>query len=586
MILEGKRTDGIIVKEFSCCVNIPCEKRADNDSKKGFDIIEFDLTIHDENCEENCSVNTGKYNAASAAQIMLDKDRSFRVKNDRHFFSDALVYFETEIVYHVKILIDSGMEEYDVWITKSGEEPVRMAERYQFGTEFSGNHILSACVVSNAFCFSIDNVSVNKVENKPYWGPDKNHKPITYHVGPEREFKTLQEVTNRLKPGDMVLVDGDCEYPGQVSITQSGTSDARITIKGVKINGKRPIIDGKGEWQDGVELSGHFCDFEGFEVRNAKRCGIHHHANSVVIRDTIVHDCPDGILSFDVNTGSITIEYCEVYRCGFEMYEHQLYIATDERRFPGSVFRLQHCYIHDGLGGHNVKSRSERDEIYYNWIEGAYYHNLELIGPDPDYNAVSDDLAREDSDVVGNVLISYRWYMVRAGGDGTGQSKGRYRFVNNTFIFREKAGMEAFRLMWGIESLELQNNVFYGTNGIKLGILHEDKVEWTSGKRQIWGSNNWVQDTVNVPEGLTGTIYGENPGFTDVNSFDLKPVKDSPLAAGERVPALSREEYQFPNPLEVPEFMPPERVMKTSGEPGTRRKQGSQMAIGAFDVKE
>ena len=34
-------------------------------------------------------------------------------------------------------------------------------------------------------------------------------------------------------------------------------------------------------------------------------------------------------------------------------------------------------------GGNAVKSRAQRNEIYYNWIEGAVYHELELIGPDP-----------------------------------------------------------------------------------------------------------------------------------------------------------------------------------------------------------
>lgn len=61
---------------------------------------------------------------------------------------------------------------------------------------------------------------------------------------------------------------------------------------------------------------------------------------------------------------------------------------------------------HHSNGGNNVKSRAERNEIYYNWIEDAYYHELELIGPDPGGapDGWSEELKREDSDVVGNVL--------------------------------------------------------------------------------------------------------------------------------------------------------------------------------------
>lgn len=66
-------------------------------------------------------------------------------------------------------------------------------------------------------------------------------------------------------------------------------------------------------------------------------------------------------------------------------------MATDEVAYPGAVFRLQHSYLQDsdytdgvGIGGNLIKSCAERNEIYYNWLEGAFYHELELIGPDPE----------------------------------------------------------------------------------------------------------------------------------------------------------------------------------------------------------
>src|SRR4029453_11388398 len=108
----------------------------------------------------------------------------------------------------------------------------------------------------------------------------------------------------------------------------------------------------------------------------------------------------------------------------------------DSRKYPGSVFRMQFCYIHDVLGGNAVKSRAERTELYYNWIEGAQYYEAELIGPGGRCQGV-----REDADVVGNALIQTAQhesgvYVVRVGGDGTGETCGRYRFVNNLFVAR------------------------------------------------------------------------------------------------------------------------------------------------------
>ena len=54
-------------------------------------------------------------------------------------------------------------------------------------------------------------------------------------------------------------------------------------------------------------------------------------------------------------------------------------------------------------------------------------------------------------------------FVARIGGDATGWSKGRYRFVNNTIITATGSGA-VFRLFDGLESVEMHNNVIV-TNG-------------------------------------------------------------------------------------------------------------------------
>src|SRR5262249_49082478 len=140
--------------------------------------------------------------------------------------------------------------------------------------------------------------------------------------------------------------------------------------------------------------------FQGFEITGGTQRCLYHHGADLSVVDTLVHDCArQGILGADEDSGSLSLEYVEVYGCGAGDQAHQLYIATDEAAHPGSAFRMQHSFIHDGRGGNNVKSRAERNELAYNWIEGAFYHEVELIGPDGQDPA----RAREDSDVVGNV---------------------------------------------------------------------------------------------------------------------------------------------------------------------------------------
>ena len=103
----------------------------------------------------------------------------------------------------------------------------------------------------------------------------------------------------------------------------------------------------------------------------------------------------------------------------------------------------------------------------------------------------SEGLVREDSDVVGNVIVHSSpvfGSIVRFGGDATGQSNGRYRFVNNTII----AGTSAvFRLFDGLQSVEMHNNVLHGAAGGGVNVIRQLDATWTDGE-QIWGSGNWV----------------------------------------------------------------------------------------------
>eukprot|EP00456_Euglypha_rotunda_P075887 TRINITY_DN705_c0_g1_i22.p1 TRINITY_DN705_c0_g1~~TRINITY_DN705_c0_g1_i22.p1 ORF type:complete len:404 (+),score=44.30 TRINITY_DN705_c0_g1_i22:50-1213(+) len=349
---------------------------------------------------------------------------------------------------------------------------------------------------------------------------------VTYTVGPNRTQKTLSSsFLNTLKPGDRVEVD-QASYAGGVQFVKSGNSTHPITIVGIKNgSGARPLFSG-GTNTIQFELA-NWNVLESFEITGGTSRCVFNHAANTVLRDLKIHDCPkQGLLGADTESGSLTLEYSEIYRCGSGTSNHQIYMATNEVQFPGSVFRMRYNYIHDALGGNNVKSRAERNEIYFNWIEGAMYHELELIGPDP-AGGVSENQAREDSDVVGNVLKKVGTsFVARLGGDGTGQSKGRYRFVSNTILMNTGGGA-AFRLFDGIQSFEAHNNIVYSpsTNSV---IIRTAEAVWTNGV-QISGTNNWVRtgylntaDGRSTINGWTNTVIGTSPGFVNLASNDLR----------------------------------------------------------------
>ncbi|MRR09831.1 hypothetical protein EG831_07120, partial [bacterium] len=364
-----------------------------------------------------------------------------------------------------------------------------------------------------------------------------------YHVGPGQSYTQLQPAADLVDPGDTVLVDGDATYDGGVVFTRAGTADAPIVILGVRINGNRPVLSGgtntvtfESPWpyDSGAD---HYV-FQGFEVAAGTFRGIYHQADDLTVRDVLVRDCPaHGILGADQGSGSCLLEFVEVRNCGNGGSQHQIYMATDEVHHPGSVFRMRHCYVHDGDGGNNVKSRAERNEIHYNWIEGAYYHELELIGCDGG-DTGNVHLRREDSDVVGNVLRKRRtaagndsnFAVTRIGGDGTGMTHGRYRFANNTILCGTGA---VFRCFDTLESVEMHNNVFYRSGG-GVNLMRTVDAGWVHDTAVIAGSNNWVyQGAANVPAQWTGTIQGTV--WVDTNGDGIKQAGETTGNSGAAV---------------------------------------------------
>jgi hypothetical protein len=367
-------------------------------------------------------------------------------------------------------------------------------------------------------------------------------RATTYQVGPGRQYKTLQEVTLLLLPGDLVTVDGGVTYPGGVTLSGSGQPGRGvITLRGIRVNGTRPGLFGIAA-QGGTVLRvlGSHYVIEGFDMTTggdlrATRC-FYNVGDDVTLRDSVVHDCQcTGVSGADAS-GSLTLDHVEVCRCGNGLFAHQIYVGSGLAQYPRAVFRMQYCYVHDGAGGNNVKSRVTLNQIAYNWIESAAFHELDLVGPDPKSQEVPPGGIHCDADIVGNVLIvgeNSRGTVARLGSDGTGVSRGRYRFAYNTVIVRASPAA-AFGLFWlkgEVDSVLMWNNVFWSEPGpLKL-------VRQEPGPPPIMaGDGNWLPTATTYAPPAWKAIRGADPGFQNAPAADYRPAAGSPLIAAGCVP--------------------------------------------------
>jgi len=110
----------------------------------------------------------------------------------------------------------------------------------------------------------------------------------------------------------------------------------------------------------------------------------------------------------------------------------------------------------------------------------------------------------------------------------------------------------------------------------------ETRTRWVSG-RVSTGSNNWVPTgSALVPTAWTGTIFGTNPGFTNISTYDVRPIATSPLVNTGDTNPQSPAGHPFINPLFPPAFLPPLHTAYAVGTAQPRPVFGA-IDIGAYE---
>ncbi len=364
----------------------------------------------------------------------------------------------------------------------------------------------------------------------------------TYPVGPTQAHKSvcllLADSAVSLGPGDVITVDAGT-YTDACQVHPSGSTTNPITLQGVP--GPRPVFDATG-----IDLSGSgsvpraILQFTGashwvvqhLEFKNAANASLNGAAfrvtangTDITYQDVSIHDNNDGAQSD--GPVSIVIENSEIFHNGAgDGYSHNLYLI-------GDYVRLQGNYIHDSVGGQNIKLRVHTIEVFYNLIanEGNYAIDFE--------QSPNTDAANANAVMIGNVLVRNpnalnHGQTIVVGADSTPDVRnGSFWAINNTFVFTQPntGFLHMLNPVPGAKAY-FYNNIFHTTataTGVNLAS------DATSGGLMS-GSNNWVTTGITAPAGLTGSVTGADPGFVSATDFHLSSASAPVVGKGMNKP--------------------------------------------------
>jgi len=410
------------------------------------------------------------------------------------------------------------------------------------------------CLTCAVFCMLVLLLSCSSIEPGTPPAPSAAVRKVATY---DQLKRTLEQ---EAQPGDVIELQPGVYYATspRITVNMSGTPEKPIIVRGVIRDGRRPAIDGsRVNTNRGLltfPTSSHDIIVENIEFRHA--IGTRHGYSPSILSATTGADAGTAAAgagaggngapaerSYGDNAGAIYFQGANItVRNCFSHHNENGWFATKDADYilienceigwngtfvsgphdPTHAFyfcakhqMVRNCYIHDSRDGQNFKSRGENTIFAFNWVDEDFGYSIEQAS-NGSFNTLW----------LGNVIAKRTteglWQGRLLGiGDGSGTVHGTVVAVNNTFVTFFPRDYFVFTFPSGDANLVLLNNVFSGPG--KVFARHD-------GKGTITGSNNWIRTGVSsIPAGLENTVYGDDPGFKDVETFDFRPTPNSPL---------------------------------------------------------
>jgi hypothetical protein len=203
-------------------------------------------------------------------------------------------------------------------------------------------------------------------------------------VGLGRTYPTVAAAIAAAVDGDVIQVQTGTYTDDVSTITKSITLEAvggRVSMVAVS-----PVSNTKGILVIGTATTSPTVTIDGFDFSGAttpsgsNAAGVMYQAGFLTLTNDSFHNNQDGMRGGPIAVGSVLIDHSEFFNNGInDGLTHDVYIGV----MPN--FTIQNSYIHDAIGGHEIKSRAlntvvTNNRIFDNSASSSYSVDIPQCG--------------------------------------------------------------------------------------------------------------------------------------------------------------------------------------------------------------
>jgi hypothetical protein len=253
----------------------------------------------------------------------------------------------------------------------------------------------------------------------------------TLSVGPGKTYATVAAAYAASHSGDSIEVQTGTYTNDFISIT----TNVNIKAVGGRVSmvATVPVPTTKGIWVVGTSVTSPTVTIDGFDFSGAttpsgsNAAGVMYQSGFLTLSNDSFHNNQDGVRGGPIASGVVLIDHCEFYNNGInDGLTHDLYIGIMPQ------FTIQNSYIHDALGGHEIKSRAlntvvSNNRIFDNTSSSSYSVDI----PQSGNVTITNNILQQGTAAANPAILAY--------GEETGvtQNPGRTISVSNNTIVND-----------------------------------------------------------------------------------------------------------------------------------------------------